>query len=134
MRTRVALVVVGAVLIAYAMVGVLADADADPIGMLVFLLAVVVGHDLVWMPLALGAGLLIARCGAGVRVAALVAASVAMAGLPLVLGLGRPADNPSVLPLHYGRNLALILLVVAAVPAAVAILKKFARSRRPAGR
>ena len=53
MRTRVALVAVGAVLIAYAMVGVLTDADADPIGMLVFLLAVLVGHDLLWMPVAL---------------------------------------------------------------------------------
>jgi hypothetical protein len=46
MRIRVALVVAGAVLIAYAMVGALTDADADPIGMLVFLLAVLVGHDL----------------------------------------------------------------------------------------
>jgi len=67
MRTRVALVVAGAVLIAYAMVGVLADADADPIGVLVFLLAVLVGHDLVWMPVLLAAGLLIARGGAAVR-------------------------------------------------------------------
>jgi hypothetical protein len=134
MKTRVALVAVGAVLIAYAMVGVLADADAEPIGMLVFLLAVLVGHDLLWMPVALAAGLLIARAGTGVRIAALVAASVGVVGLPLVLGAGRPADNPSVLPLHYGRRLVLILLVVAAVPAGAAIRKRFARSRRRPGR
>jgi hypothetical protein len=138
MRTRVALVAVGAVLIAYAMVGVLTDADADPIGMLVFLLAVLVGHDLVWLPVALAAGLLIARGGPGVRIAALVAVSVSVVALPLVLGIGRPADNPSVLPLHYGRHLALILLVIAAVTAAAAIRRKLTRRRRerstPAGR
>ena len=42
MRTRVALVAAGAVLIAYAMIGALSDAAADPIGMLVFLVGVLV--------------------------------------------------------------------------------------------
>jgi len=50
MRIRVALVAAGAVLITYALIGALADDDADPIGIAVFLLAVLVGHDLVWMP------------------------------------------------------------------------------------
>ena len=130
MRTRVALVAVGAVLIAYAMVGVLTDADADPIGMLVFLLAVLVGHDLLWMPVALAAGLLIGRGGVSARIAALVAVPIALVALPLVLGIGRPSDNPSVLPLHYGRHLALILLVVAVAAGAVALGKRFARPRR----
>jgi len=134
MRIRVALIAVGAVLIAYAMVGVLTDADADPIGMLVFLLAVLVGHDLLWMPVALAAGLLIARGGPSARIAALVAVSVGVVALPLVLGIGRPADNPSVLPLHYGRHLALMLGLVAAVVAVAAIRKKFARPRPPRGR
>jgi len=66
-RVRVGLVAVGAVLIAYASLGLLGDADADPIGVLVFLLAVVVGHDLLWMPVALAAGLLIVRGGAAIR-------------------------------------------------------------------
>ncbi|HEX5199140.1 MAG TPA: hypothetical protein VFW27_04285 [Actinoplanes sp.] len=53
MRTRVALVATGAVLIAYAIGGALADDGADPIGMAVFLLAVLVAHDAVWMPVVL---------------------------------------------------------------------------------
>ena len=60
MKTRVALVVVGAVLTAYAIGGVL----AGQIGVAVFLLAVLVGHDLVWMPALLAAGWLI---GAAIR-------------------------------------------------------------------
>jgi hypothetical protein len=50
MKTRVALIAAGAVLIAYAMVGALTDDAADPIGMAVFLVAVLAGHDLLWMP------------------------------------------------------------------------------------
>lgn len=50
MRIRVVLVAVGAVLLAYGIVGALTDADADPIGMAAFLLAVLVIHDLLWMP------------------------------------------------------------------------------------
>jgi len=133
MRTRVALVAVGAVLIAYALIGVLTDADADPIGMAVFLVAVLVGHDLLWMPIVLVAGLLIARRGPVARLVALVAASVGIVGLPLVLGLGRPADNPSVLPLHYGRHLAVILLAVVTFGVAAALRKKVGRPRRPGG-
>ncbi|GAA2645178.1 hypothetical protein [Paractinoplanes durhamensis] len=47
MRVRVGLVTAGAVLIAYAIVGTL---TADPIGILVFLIAVLVAHDALWMP------------------------------------------------------------------------------------
>ncbi|WP_433303562.1 hypothetical protein ACQP2F_12345 [Actinoplanes sp. CA-030573] len=50
MKIRVVLVAVGAALLAYGIIGALTDADADPIGMAVFLLAVLFVHDLLWMP------------------------------------------------------------------------------------
>ena len=128
MKTRAALVAAGAALMAYASIGLLVGHSAQPIGIAVFLLAVLVGHDLVWMPVALAAGLLIARGGMVARVAAVIAASIGAVALPLVLGHGQPADNPSVLPLHYGRNLLLILLVIMA---AAVVRKKFARPKRP---
>ncbi|MFI5889891.1 hypothetical protein ACIA5D_07190 [Actinoplanes sp. NPDC051513] len=53
MRFRAGLVALGAVLMTYALIGALTDADADPIGMAVFLVVVLVGHDLLWMPLVL---------------------------------------------------------------------------------
>jgi hypothetical protein len=46
--------------------------------------------------------------------------------LPVVLGFGRRPDNPSQLPLDYGRNLVLVLVLVWV---AVAVLA-FARNRR----
>lgn len=135
MRLRVALVAVGAVLIAYAVIGALGDAEADPVGIAVFLAAVLVGHDALWMPLVLAAGALLARTSPVTRIAALVAASIGVVALPLVLGLGRPADNPSVLPLRYGRHLALILLVIALVAAVRAVIRrKTARRRLPRAR
>ncbi|GAA0568181.1 hypothetical protein GCM10010172_60440 [Paractinoplanes ferrugineus] len=42
--------VAGVLLIAYATVGALTDADLNPIGVLVFLAAVLILHDAVWMP------------------------------------------------------------------------------------
>lgn len=38
-----------------------------------------------------------------------VSAVLGILALPLVLDVGRAPDNPSIQPLHYGRNLALIL-------------------------
>jgi hypothetical protein len=40
----------GVVLMAYAIVGALTDADLDLVGVLVFLAAVLILHDAVWMP------------------------------------------------------------------------------------
>jgi hypothetical protein len=136
MRIRIALVAVGSVLIAYAMTGILIDDAADPVGVAVFLVAVLIGHDLLWMPAVLATGFLItrlvpARQRNGVRIAALIGAAVVVVALPLALGLGRTADNPSALPLHYGRHLGLILLVVGVVPAVRAVLRK--KSERPRG-
>ena len=62
MKTRVALVAAGAVLISYAMIGVFPE-----IGAVVFLVAVLVVHDALWMPLVLLAIALVSAARAVVR-------------------------------------------------------------------
>jgi hypothetical protein len=125
-RWRVALAVTGVLAMAYAAAGAVADLGGKVGGILIFLLAVLVAHDAVWLPLVLLAGTLLnrfvpLRYRAAVRTAAIVAAGLTMAALPLALGRGRSADNPSALPGDYGRNLALLLLGVAVVTGIVLV-------------
>ncbi len=123
---RRALITVGAAVMGYAVWAGVTGPGADPVGVLLFLGGVLVLHDAVLLPAAIGAGALIGRFvpAAGrvpVRVGALVAMALCVVAAPLVLGFGRVADNPSVLPLPYGRNLVLVLVVVAAAAAAGAV-------------
>jgi hypothetical protein len=116
-RWRLALLVAGVLAMLYAAVGAVADLGGKVGGVLIFLIAVLVAHDGVWLPLVLLAGAVLnrivpARHRSSVRAAAIVVAALGMAALPLALGFGRTADNPSALPLDYGRNLALVLLGV----------------------
>ena len=119
MRIRAALIAAGILTMLYAVGGALADPGLERVGVLIFLVAVLAAHDAVWMPAVLAAGALLTRLvprrhRPAVRVAAIVAASVTVVALPLVLGFGRSADNPSALPSAYGRNLVFVLLVIAA--------------------
>jgi hypothetical protein len=133
---RRALVVIGILTMAYAVLGALLDDDVKPFGVLVFLVGVLVAHDGVLLPLVLGAGALIgryipARRQPPVRVAALVSLAVSVVALPLVLGFGRSPDNPSVLPLPYGRGLLLVLALVWAVAIGAAVLRTRKEVERP---
>jgi hypothetical protein len=119
---RRGLIGIGALTMAYAVSGALTDADLRA-GALVFLIAVLAVHDGVLLPLTIAVGILtgrVVRTGgrAVVRAGLIASLGVTVVALPLVLGRGRAADNPSVLPLHYGRGLlvvyALIWLAVAA--------------------
>ncbi len=101
----------GALLMAYAVGGALLDPQVDPVGVTIFLAAVLVAHDVVFLPLVLAAGVPVER--PALRYAGVVGLAVLVVGLPLALGFGRVPDNPSVLPLPYGRNLLLILGLVA---------------------
>jgi hypothetical protein len=118
MKTRTTLIVAGALTMAYAAGGALADPEVALTGVLLFLAGVLIAHDAVWMPVVLVAAAALNRIvpprhRAAARIAAITAAAVTVVALPLVLGFGRPADNPSALPLPYGRNLAVVLLVIA---------------------
>jgi hypothetical protein len=111
------LVTVGALVLGYAVTGALLDPDTRPLPQLLFLAGVLVAHDAVVLPLALGIGVLIGRyvpapARATVRVAGFVTATLAVVAIPLVAGFGRRPDEASALPLAYGRGLAVMLLLV----------------------
>lgn len=137
---RRALIAMGALVMTYAVIGALTDADVKA-GALVFLAGVLIAHDAVLLPLTIGVGALIGRfvplrSRVLVRAALLISLAVTVVALPLVLGRGRAADNPSLLPLPYGRGLLEIYGVVwaaAGLAAAVRALRdRRARRRTPA--
>ncbi|MBL7258143.1 hypothetical protein [Paractinoplanes lichenicola] len=113
---RRALIVAGVVVMAYGLIGVLGDP-----GVLVFLIAVLVLHDAVFLPLVLAAGALIGRRPV-VRASAVIGLSASVVGLPLVV----TGDS------SYGWGLLLILtaLAVVAVPGRKGIERWRARSGR----
>jgi hypothetical protein len=132
---RRVLVASGTILVGYAVLSAIADPDIRLLGVLIFLAAVLVLHDGILLPLSIGVGALLARLPvpgrAPVRAAALISISLTIVALPLVLGYGRSADNPSILPLPYGRGLLLMLTVIW-LPTAVIIAIRMRRARRAA--
>jgi hypothetical protein len=132
---RRVLVASGTILVGYAVLSAIADPDIRLPGVLIFLAAVLVLHDGILLPLSIGVGALLARLPvpgrAPVRAAALISISLTIVALPLVLGYGRSADNPSILPLPYGRGLLLMLTVIW-LPTAVIIAIRMRRARRAA--
>ncbi len=133
------LVAAGALVMGYAVVSALADPEVRPLGVLVFLVGVLAAHDAVLLPLAVGAGALIGRFvpapdRATVRAAGLCSLAVAVVAVPLVLGYGRTADDPSVLPLPYGRGLAAVLGVIWATALAAIVVRRIRkRTERSSG-
>ena len=123
---RRTLIASGALVIAYAVSGALNDADVT-FGALVFLVAVLVIHDGLFLPLTIAVGILIGRIPARlrtpVRIAAVISLAVTVVALPLVLGRGRVPDNPSVLPLPYGRGLLMIYTIIWATAAVVVLTR-----------
>lgn len=57
---RGTLVTIGALTMAYAVAGVLTAAGTHPAGVLIFLVAVLVAHDAIWMPAVLAVVALLA--------------------------------------------------------------------------
>jgi hypothetical protein len=119
----------GTLVMGYAVVGALTDPDVKPFGVLILLAGVVVGHDGILLPVMIGVGVLIGRFvptgdRIAVRAAALCSLAVTVVALPLVLGYGRTADNPSVLPLPYGRGLATVLLMIWTVALAMIVVRR----------
>jgi hypothetical protein len=111
---RRGLIAAGTLVMLYAVGGALADGDVNKVGVPAFLIALIVLHDGVFLPVVLAAGVLIGRVVAprwrtSVRMAALVSLAVSLVALPFVLGDGRDPANPSALPLPYGRGLLLIV-------------------------
>ncbi|GAA2908009.1 hypothetical protein Acy02nite_87950 [Actinoplanes cyaneus] len=114
------LIAAGLLTMLYGILGAMLDAEVNLLGVIVFGAALLVLHDGVFLPLVAGAGALMRRLvppgwHAAVRLAAIVDLAVTVVALPLVLGFGRDAGNPTVLPRPYGKGLLLILIVTTVV-------------------
>ncbi|MEV5705263.1 hypothetical protein [Actinoallomurus sp. NPDC052274] len=134
MRGRLIPYAAGATLIGVGGVGLLRDAaDTHPAGWLVWFAGAALVHDLLLVPLVLCVVLLTGRLPASyrrpIRVSLVLAASVSAVALPMVLGLGRRAGDPSRLPQAYGVHLAVILGLIG-LGGAVAVALHSARLRR----
>jgi hypothetical protein len=117
----------------YGVYGWLGDDGSRPIGQFTFLAVVLVGHDFLVLPVAIGASVLLTRLLPGwalvpAQIALFVSAAVAVVALPFVLGVGRIADNPSAFPRHYGWGVLVIVGLVWTVAAVSAVVLR-ARER-----
>jgi len=127
----------GGLVMAFGGWGLLGHAEATmPAAWARWLAAALLIHDLLVAPALLAAGWLVGHLSGGwrapVRAALVVSATVVLVTLPAFLGDGRTTQpgNASVLPNHYGRSLALMLVPVWAV----AILDAARRTRRAGSR
>ena len=132
---RICLAMLGTLAMGYAVLGAVTDPDDRLAGHLSFLLSVQAAHDAVVLPVAIGVGLLLRRYVPAparrvVQAALVVSVAVAVVAVPLALGYGRPADNPSALPLNYLRGLLTVLASVWLV-AGVMLIGTRLRARRP---
>ncbi|MQY04712.1 hypothetical protein [Actinomadura macrotermitis] len=90
----------------------------DLLGWAKWVVGAVVLHDAVLAPAVLLAGAVTARRHV-LQGALAVGGVITLVALPMVLRLGRHPDNPSILPLDYGRNLLIVLAAVATTAAFV---------------
>jgi hypothetical protein len=132
--SRGALIATGTLVMGYAVLGAVRDEPRHVLGHAAFLAAVLVLHDGLLMPLAIGVGALIGRfvpvpARAAVRVAAYLSLALTVVALPFVLGFGRRPDDPSALPLNYGRGLAIALAAVWLGTGAVLLTRRLAERR-----
>ncbi|WP_242606263.1 hypothetical protein [Protofrankia symbiont of Coriaria ruscifolia] len=103
-----------------------------------WLIGGILAHDLMVVPVTMAAGFVLSRLipapyRAVLQAALLVSGSVALASLPLWRGYGGSADNPSVNPLPYGRNLGIVLGLVWTCAAAVIVHRAVRARRKRAG-
>jgi len=127
--------VAGWAVIGYGMRGLFHhQVDTRPANLARFVVTGIVLHDLIFAPLVLAVGVLIARAIPGrartpVQAALFVSGCVALFSYPLVRGYGHAAHNPSSLPHNYTANLAVVLGLVWAIATAFVLLRLRRRAR-----
>lgn len=135
MKTRIALIVAGLVLFA---IGAYALVDQVPLeafpNLILWLAAGVVVHDVVIAAVVATVGWAVSRAVPArfrptVQGGLIVAGVVAIMSIPVVIGAGRTPGNPSLLPLDYGRNLVIVLVVIGALTALFSLVSL----RKPSG-
>lgn len=131
---RVVLILLGAAAMGYGAYHLVTEDHNDVVGIAVFLGAVVVGHDFIAIPAIIAVGALVTRFAPPwaripVQAALVVSLAVSAVAFPLVLGVGRIADNPSAFPQHYGRGLLVILAVIWAAAGLAAWFNRIRRSK-----
>ncbi len=109
---------IGWAIIAYGLRGMFHHRiDTRPANLARFAVGGALLHDLIFAPVVLVAGLLIARAVTGrsraiVQAALIVSGCLALFSYPVVRGFGHAAHNPSSLPHNYTANLAIVIGVV----------------------
>jgi hypothetical protein len=101
--------------------------DTNPRDLAWFFFGGALVHDLVFAPLLLLGGVLVARAvparaRAIVQAALIVSGTVALFAYPAVRGYGRAVHNPSALPHNYAAGLLLILAAIWVVAATVGVI------------
>ncbi len=118
---------IGLLVIGFGVFGLLSESRfTQPENWLTFFVGGLLLHDLVAAPLiALISVILVrfvpARVRPVVQGTLIVAGAVALVAIPVVGGWGKLANNPSLLPLDYGRNLVIVLTVIVGIGALLAL-------------
>ncbi|GAA3231166.1 hypothetical protein [Actinocorallia longicatena] len=114
MRTyRTLMALAGVAVIGYGLYGLLDDPYiGDPLDIAIWAGSGVVIHDGLWLPLVCLVGAFAVR-GPVLRGGLIIAASLTVVALPAVLREDDDQGNPTLLPLHYQRNLLILLACVA---------------------
>ena len=129
-------IAIGWVVIGVVIAGVLRESErTHPGSWATWVLGAALVHDLIVLPLVLlvglGLGQLLRPAWRGpIRAVITVVAVVAVVTWPTVRRFGARSDNPSLLPLDAGRNLAVLALGLAVVALAVAAVRAVG-DRRP---
>jgi hypothetical protein len=128
--------VAGLGLIGYGAYGLVTAPGTDPGPQALAMLAFVLGHDLVLIPVATVGGLLALRVAppwarAPAQAALLVTLALTVVAVPFLVKAGSFPENPSLLPLDYRRGLLIAAGVTWLVAAGVALGIRH-RSRRRA--
>ncbi len=117
----------GTALSVFGLAGLLRDERVgDSMSWLTYFVGGLLAHDVVWAPLVVVGSVVLVRVVPRsvlpvLQGALIVTATVLLVAYPVVWGDGRLANNPSILPLDYPRNLAVVLVGVWAVAAALIV-------------
>lgn len=128
--------VAGLPVIAYGVRGALVDAaDTHPADLARWVVGAALVHDLLFAPLLLGLGIVLARLVTDdatrwvLRAGLIVSGSLALVAWPLVRGYGQTDAVPSLLPRDYTRGLVVYLVATWVAVATVLLVRRWRRFR-----